>query len=129
MYDLQNDPYELTNLADKPELQDALIHLRTVLNNWIEETNDLGGIPEKELMSKWLIDGKQPQLKPLKMIDKDGKIAIQSNLKNATILWKQSKDSLWNFYTKPLPSDLSFEVKAERIGYLDSVDKYYLLAN
>ncbi len=120
LYDLQNDPYELTNLANKPELQDTLVHLRTVLNNWIKDTNDLGGIPEKELMNNWLVDGQQPKLNALEIIKSDGKISLQSNLKDATILWKKSKDSLWNIYIKPLSIDSPFEAKAERIGYIDS---------
>jgi arylsulfatase A-like enzyme len=120
LYDLQNDPNELINLLDKPELQDTLVHLRTVLNNWIKETNDLGETSEKELMRNWLVDGKQPKLNPLEIIKKDGKIILKSNLSDATILWKQPKDSLWNIYSKPLASDISFEAKAERIGYSDS---------
>ncbi len=120
LYDLQNDPYELENLVDKPELQDTLVHLRTVLNNWIKETNDLGKIPEKELIKEWLTDGQQPKLNALEIIKSDGKINLQSNLNDATILWKQPKDSLWNIYVKPLSMDSSFEAKAERIGYIDS---------
>ena len=120
LYDLQTDPLELTNLTDKPELQDTLIHLRTVLNDWITTTNDLGRIPEKELMKKWLVDGKQPTLNSLEVAKKDGEISLQSNLKDATILWKQPNDSLWNIYSKPLTTEISFEAKAERIGYIDS---------
>ena len=120
LYDLQNDPYELENLADKSELQDTLVHFRKVLNNWIKETNDLGGISEKELMKKWLIEGKQPNLEALKIIKNGDKISLQSNVRDATILWKQAKDSLWNIYAKPLSLESPFEAKAERIGYIDS---------
>ncbi len=120
LYDLQNDPSELTNLVGKPELQDTLVHLRTVLTNWMKETNDLGGIPEKELMQNWLVEGKQPKLNSLEIVKKEGKISVQSNVNDATILWKKPNDSLWNIYTKPLATDISFEAKAERIGYNDS---------
>lgn len=120
LYDLHNDPYELNNLAALPEMQDTLVHLRKVLNDWIKETNDLGRIPEEELIAKWLPDGKQPQLAPLEMEDTHGEIILISKKSDATILWKQPQDSLWNIYTEPIPSGISFEAKAERIGYLDS---------
>ena len=49
LYDLQNDPHEIHNLADSPEHQDVLVHLRAVLLKWMHETNDLGLVPEPEL--------------------------------------------------------------------------------
>ena len=44
LYDLQNDPWELHNLANspQPEPRAALQRLRGVLEKWIEETNDQG---------------------------------------------------------------------------------------
>jgi N-sulfoglucosamine sulfohydrolase len=48
LYDLETDPHEINNLAksDKPDAQAALKRLRTVLEKWIEDTNDQGRIPE-----------------------------------------------------------------------------------
>jgi arylsulfatase A-like enzyme len=42
LYDLQNDPHEIRNLAKAPEHHKALERLRSVLNQWIDETNDQG---------------------------------------------------------------------------------------
>lgn len=120
LYDLQNDPYELANLATLPQMQDTLIHLRKVLNDWVIETNDLGRIPEDELVAKWLPKGKQPQLPPLEMEEVNQEISLYSSKNDATILWREPQDSLWNIYTEPLPVETSFEAKSERIGYLDS---------
>ncbi len=120
LYDLEKDPYELVNLADRPELQETLVHLRTILKDWIKETNDLGQYPEKELMSKWLVDGKQPRLPPLELEEKEGKTRLISKKADATVLWKQPQDSLWSIYSEPLPTGVSYMAKAERIGYLDS---------
>ena len=54
LYDLQNDPYEVYNLADDPKYQAKLKELRTKLDEWIEETNDQGEIPEEEeVVSYW----------------------------------------------------------------------------
>ena len=48
LYDTENDPYELTNLAtsEDPAHQEALREMRSALENWIIETGDRGEIPE-----------------------------------------------------------------------------------
>ncbi len=48
LYDTENDPYEIHNLAnsDKPEHREALLRLRAALDTWIIETGDLGQWPE-----------------------------------------------------------------------------------
>ena len=49
LYDLENDPFELNNLSDNPDYSNKLKNLSDVLDNWIEEIDDLGRIPEKQL--------------------------------------------------------------------------------
>jgi len=46
LYDLENDPLELKNLAAVPGFGDRLKKMRKELYNWIEKTNDPGLIPE-----------------------------------------------------------------------------------
>jgi N-sulfoglucosamine sulfohydrolase len=48
LYDLDNDPHEIANLAtsDKPEHQVVLKRLREALERWIEETDDQGRVFE-----------------------------------------------------------------------------------
>lgn len=120
LYDLQNDPYELNNLAGKSELQDTLVHFRNVLKTWIAETHDLGEYPEMELIKKWLPDGKQKQLRTPNMEQTSDGVVLIPSKKDATLLWKLPQDSVWNIYSKPLPKNTSFDAKAERIGYADS---------
>ena len=49
LYDLEQDPDELHNLADAPGMTDVLQRLREVHETWSEEIYDLGLIPEAEL--------------------------------------------------------------------------------
>ena len=42
LYDLQNDPYELKNLAAQPEQKPNLARLRAALDAWIQEQGDEG---------------------------------------------------------------------------------------
>ncbi len=120
LYDLRQDPYELHNLAGNNDLQDTLLAYRNILNEWIKDTKDLGHFPEKELIDKWLVEGAPPKLPPLEMEEKNDSIRLISKKADATIVWKQPQDSVWNVYSEPLPADIPFLAKAERIGYSDS---------
>jgi len=55
LYDLEKDPHEINNLAESADHQMILEELRGVLDRWIEETKDLGAIPEKELVKRGLV--------------------------------------------------------------------------
>lgn len=46
LYDLKNDPWEMSNLAGDPAYQDTLQKMQDMLLATIFETNDLGFIPE-----------------------------------------------------------------------------------
>jgi uncharacterized sulfatase len=49
LYDLQDDPHELNNLAGSPAHRKTLEHLRHVHLDWVRRTVDTGLIPEAEL--------------------------------------------------------------------------------
>ena len=42
LYDLQNDPYEMMNLADNPEYKNTVDKLSRILYDWMVKTNDDG---------------------------------------------------------------------------------------
>ncbi|MEC4724577.1 sulfatase [Shewanella sp. D64] len=48
LYDLQNDPHEIDNLAALPEHQIQLKQLRQILSHWEQETDDKGQYPETD---------------------------------------------------------------------------------
>ena len=50
LYDLELDPFELNNLSNETKYDKELKNLSQVLDNWLEEIDDLGRIPEKELV-------------------------------------------------------------------------------
>ncbi|MDG2390640.1 MAG: sulfatase [Planctomycetaceae bacterium] len=49
LYDMQNDPWELKNLASDPYYSDMLDRMRGHLHEWIETTGDKGQQPEGEM--------------------------------------------------------------------------------
>lgn len=46
LYDLENDPHEIHNLAKDPEYATKLAELRQIEQNWVETSGDQGAIPE-----------------------------------------------------------------------------------
>lgn len=46
LYDLENDPHEINNLADDPKYDKVLAEHRAILTKWMKETDDKGQYPE-----------------------------------------------------------------------------------
>lgn len=49
LYDLENDPHEIHNLAGDPTHAERLDHMRDIHLQWVQDTKDTGLIPESEL--------------------------------------------------------------------------------
>jgi N-sulfoglucosamine sulfohydrolase len=56
LYDTETDPHEIKNLADDPARVDKLKELRAALDRWVQETKDLGEVPEDELIRRGLVE-------------------------------------------------------------------------
>ncbi len=52
LYDMRQDPHELTNLATNAGHQDTLKQLRAAHLAWVSETRDIGLIPESEIVRR-----------------------------------------------------------------------------
>ena len=53
LYDTQTDPDEFKNLAADPKFADKLQEMRAAFHTWTSTTNDMGGIPEREMLTNW----------------------------------------------------------------------------
>jgi len=56
LYDLNDDPHEIRNLAEDPALSDELQRHRAILEAWIAETDDKGRYPEDIPNLKYMFD-------------------------------------------------------------------------
>ncbi|NME72820.1 hypothetical protein HHU12_32990 [Flammeovirga aprica JL-4] len=52
LYDLENDPHQLYNLATINDFNDILLKHRTLLNSWIKKSEDRGELPEDTIQLK-----------------------------------------------------------------------------
>lgn len=52
LYDTENDPWEVNNLANDPEYREELERMRGAAKEWMLEIHDTGFIPEAELIDR-----------------------------------------------------------------------------
>lgn len=129
LYDTVNDPYEINNLADVPAYRDKLEELRGALQQWQEETGDLGIIPETDLIKKlWPPDGVQPETAPVEMQYSDTEfedavtVTLASPTDGASIGYRLNDGPTWQVYTEPfqVTENATLFVQAHRIGFKPS---------
>lgn len=125
-YDLQNDPYEVHNLADDPKYSKKIEGYRLALKGWQSEIGDKGFIPEHDLIKSFWPEMKQPITENVTFEkDKTGTLKLNSSTTGASIGY-QIGDGIgtnyWNLYYKPIRIDKNQKVvaRAIRIGYKTS---------
>lgn len=52
LYDLEQDPHQIHNLADDPQYADVLQRMRGALRAWMLDIYDLGFLPEGEMLAR-----------------------------------------------------------------------------
>ncbi len=124
LFDTWEDPYELHNLAENPDYAMKLEELREECTKWMESINDMGEIPEAEILENFWPGREQPitALPTYEVID--GELILSSETEGANIGYKvygydESVPEKWEVYTKPLTIkvDTRIEAIAHRLGY------------
>ncbi|MDG5766041.1 sulfatase-like hydrolase/transferase [Balneolales bacterium ANBcel1] len=122
LYDLKYDPYEVNNVAEKPEYAEKLEELRGALADWQLEAGDMGFIPERDLVKMMWPGLIQPETKPVQFSHSGDKVTLRSPTEGARIAY-QLGDRIdgdhWELYHKPvsLSAGETIQAKAVRIGY------------
>jgi len=128
-YDRKADPHQLHNIVDDPELSGQVERFRAALQGWQEQTNDLGGIPESDLLNKMWPEGIQPATQKPTAKSVENTIEISCQTDNSSIAYIISEkdfeptlDSGWQLYHKPIENQLDkyLYVMSNRIGFKDS---------
>ncbi len=125
LYDLENDPHELNNLAGDPAYREKMEELRTALEQWQSDVGDMGFIPEREMINDmWNGKDHPPRTEdPEISRQNNATISITCSTEGASIGYKIIRDgkvpSSWQVYTGPfdLEKGEKLIVQAHRIGY------------
>ncbi len=132
LYDTQADPHEVHNLAADPDQQERLAEMRGLLGEWMQQTNDLGLIPEEELNERvrpggeWAVTAK-PVVEPAGGRFKEPvTVTITCTTDGASIAYttEAGERPHWELYARPirLEKSCSLRVMACRLGYKDSAE-------
>ncbi len=145
LYDTSVDPHEIQNLAADPRMRTDLERLRKALDEWLDETGDMGRIPETEMVGNWYPEGRQPETAPVVCVpictespgmepaleggSFTGPMLLQLHCatQGASIAYtlEAGDNPSWLLYTEPLRLSAGEHVlraRAIRIGYRESLE-------
>lgn len=120
LYDLQNDPHELNDLAKDSKYQSKLVELQKALADWQAINDPYEQVPEMEMVDKWWSGKKEMPVTELPVILVRNNVATISCLTpGASIGYKMRDNESWKVYTGPFPlkADAVVSAVAHRIGY------------
>lgn len=123
LFDTQNDPDEITNLAGDPRLARIQARLVGRLNRWIVDSGDMGRIAERDMVAAMWPSGRQPQTAPVTAC-RSGKasgaaIRLASATPGASIGWGGANGES-QLYRGQIDSINPFTARAIRYGYAPS---------
>ena len=128
LFDCINDPHELVNLAEDSKYTDKLAELRGENDRFMKSIDDMGFTPEKEILSQFWPDWKQPQTGKPSIAEKDGKIELVTSTEGGSIGYQilnnndEEEGNNWTVYTQPFTLNKGEKLMAiaDRIGYKPS---------
>jgi len=123
LFDTETDPHELNNLALDSKYQDKMIELREECDRWMEDIEDKGQIPEKDIISMFWPDWLQPETNAPSIRVENGQAFVSCTTEGASIGYRiNESEGSWNVYSRPIaiPESGSLEIIAHRVGYKPS---------
>ncbi len=145
LYDCENDPYQINNLADDPEYKDVLKSMSNRLNKWMLNTKDMGSISESEMIDNMWSGKVQPVTAPPELIiineepenmtkttsggkyKYPAKISVYCATQGASLAYTTdtAENAHWKLYTGPVKLNKGstlLRAKAIRYGYKESAE-------
>jgi len=142
LYDTENDPFEIHNLAGDARFASELEELRRATCDWTREVGDMGLISESQMVHSWYPNGIQPETAPVSVILHElaesgikpvsggtfqAPLAIHLHCptQGASIAWtfEEGDKPRWQLYSQPMrlaPGSYRLRTCAIRIGYKQS---------
>jgi arylsulfatase A-like enzyme len=128
LYDTEQDPWELNNLALQGEYADRLKRMREATEAWQVSINDMGLIPEAVMMEEMLPGDKTPQTEVPVANVTGGQLSLTCLTEGSSIVYrvpgekgKPGVKNPWLLYVKSISvPDGPIEFQASRLGYRES---------
>ncbi|WNJ17276.1 sulfatase [Pontibacter sp. G13] len=128
LFDCENDPHELVNLAEDPQYAEKLKELRVEMDRWLAYIGDQPDMEERALIQHlWNGEAEKPQTEEPILTESAGKLSIECNTSGASIGYRkvssaETAGTPWEIYSEPiqLEEGVQWEIQAHRIGYRPS---------
>jgi N-sulfoglucosamine sulfohydrolase len=149
LYDLLVDPHEVVNLAGDPRYAGQIERFRVALDEWRATYDDLGLVPEAELIERWRPGGAFQPTEAPKVRVANGQVVAACPTVGASIGWTTDPPALdgtvsanptaalgrvvgdpdlegrhWHLYSGPFaaPRGATLWFRAQRLGFRPSLD-------
>lgn len=123
LFDTENDPHELNNIANDPAYAEILATLRAECERWMKSIEDKGLIDELELIDTFYPNGKA-QLTDVPTVEiRDGKVRVRCTTPGARIGYRYRSEKApymgWKHYTDPIQEKEgdTLEIITHRLGF------------
>jgi len=129
LFDTENDPHELNNIANDPAYADVLATLRAECERWMNAIDDKGFIDEIELINSFYPNGKAQLSEPPKIDIKGGRVFVSITDPGVRIGYRYDTEKApckgWNIYTEPIEEkpEETLEIITHRLGYKYGITK------
>ena len=129
LFDTENDPHELNNIANDPAYADVLATLRAECERWMNAIDDKGFIDEIELINSFYPNGKAQLSEPPKIDIKGGRVFVSITDPGVRIGYRYVTEKApykgWNIYTEPIEEkpEETLEIITHRLGYKYGITK------
>lgn len=127
LYDISADPHELHNIANDPANSAIIAELRIACETWMNETGDLGMVPEKDLIELFWPGRRQPKTENLsyQIIDQEVNLFCKTegaNIGCQVLGLDTEPEEAWDIYSKSIKIKPYTRILAvaHRIGFTPS---------
>ncbi len=131
LFDIENDPHELNNIANDPLYSEILSKLRDECSRWMEAINDKGFINEVDLISQFYPNGKAQLTAVPDIKINNGKVFVSCETLGAQIGYRYASKKApyvgWNKYDRPLDNKVNdtIEIITHRLGFKFAITTVY----
>ena len=123
LFDTENDPHELNNIANDPAYAEVLATLRVECERWMKDIDDKGRIPEIDLIADFYPNGIAQLTNAPKLKINNGKVSVYCDTPGARIGYRYASEKTpyngWKHYTEPIDEIQgdTLEIITHRLGF------------
>jgi arylsulfatase A-like enzyme len=116
LFDLREDPFELSNLAADPAYGATLERMRSALADWQVQVDDWSEQSEAEMVAGFNPGGEVPITQTPQILFSNGEMLLKNETQNASLGY-QVNGGEWQLYHAPVAVAVGAKINAKAIRY------------